>query len=70
MKLKMNMKPLEYKRRKDNVKLQGWWFMTAVNSIEYANSAFNPFDINLDGWGEQVSEDIDSYEETFGNCKI
>ena len=57
---------LEDKRRKDSVKLQGWWFMTAVNSIEYANSAFNPFDINLDGWGEQVNEDIDSYEEVFG----
>lgn len=56
---------LEEKRKKDSVKLQGWWFMTAVNSIEYANSAFNPFDINLDGWGEQVNEDIDSYEEIF-----
>jgi hypothetical protein len=56
---------LEDKRKKDSVKLQGWWFMTAVNSIEYANSAFNPFDINLDGWGEQVSEDIESYEEIF-----
>ena len=56
---------LDDKRKKDSIKLQGWWFMTAVNSIEYANSAFNPFDINLDGWGEQVSEDIDSYEEIF-----
>ena len=56
---------LEDKRKKDSVKLQGWWFMTAVNSLEYANSAFNPFDINLDGWGEQVSEDLDSYEEIF-----
>ena len=56
---------LEDKRKKDSVKLQGWWFMTFVNSIEYANSAFNPFDINLDGWGEQVSEDIDSYEDIF-----
>jgi hypothetical protein len=56
---------LEDKRKKDSVKLQGWWFMTAVNSLEYANAAFNPFDINLDGWGEQVSEDIDSYEEIF-----
>jgi len=56
---------LEDKRKKDSVKLQGWWFMTAVNSIEYANSAFNPFDINLDGWGEQVNEDIESYEEIF-----
>ena len=56
---------LEDKRKKDSVKLQGWWFMTAINSIEYANSAFNPFDLNLDGWGEQVNEDIDSYEEIF-----
>ena len=56
---------LEDKRKKDSVKLQGWWFMTAVNSLEYANTAFNPFDINLDGWGEQVNEDIESYEEIF-----
>jgi len=56
---------LEDKRKKDSIKLQGWWFMTAINSIEYANSAFNPFDLNLDGWGEQVNEDIDSYEEIF-----
>lgn len=56
---------LEDKRKKDSIKLQGWWFMTFVNSVEYANAAFNPFDINLDGWGEQISEDIDSYEEIF-----
>jgi hypothetical protein len=56
---------LEDKRKKDSIKLQGWWFMTFVNSVEYANSAFNPFDINLDGWGEQINEDIDSYEEIF-----
>lgn len=56
---------LEDKRKRDSIKLQGWWFMTFVNSIEYANAAFNPFDLNLDGWGEQVSEDIDSYEEIF-----
>jgi hypothetical protein len=57
---------LEDKRKKDSVKMYGWWFMAAVNSIEYANASFNPFDLNLDGWGEQVSEDIDSYEELFG----
>jgi len=56
---------MEDKRKKESIKLQGWWFMTFVNSIEYANSAFNPFDLNLDGWGEQVSEDIESYDELF-----
>jgi hypothetical protein len=56
---------MEDKRKKDSVKLQGWWFMTFINSMEYANAVFNPFDLNLDGWGEQVNEDIDSYEEIF-----
>uniref|UniRef100_A0A6C0I377 Uncharacterized protein n=1 Tax=viral metagenome TaxID=1070528 RepID=A0A6C0I377_9ZZZZ len=56
---------LEEKRKKDSVKLQGWWFMTFINSVEYANTVFNPFDLNLDGWGEQVSEDLESYEDIF-----
>jgi hypothetical protein len=57
---------LEDKKKKESKKLYGWWFLTAVNTIEYANSALNPFDINLDGWGEQVSDDVDSYDEIFG----
>jgi len=56
---------LEDKRRKDSVKLQGWWFITLVNSLEYANAAFDPFGVNLDGWGEKVSEDLPEYEEIF-----
>ena len=56
---------LEDKRKKDSVKVQGWWFMTFVNSIEYANAYFDPFDLNLDGWGEQVNEDLESYDEIF-----
>jgi len=57
---------LEEKRKKDSIKLQGWWFTTVVNTLEYGNALLNPFDLNLDGWGEQVSEDLDSYEEIFG----
>ena len=56
---------MDDKRKKDGMKLQGWWFMTFVNSLEYANAAFDPFGLNLDGWGEQISEDIESYEEIF-----
>jgi hypothetical protein len=56
---------VEEKRKKDSVKLQGWWFTTIVNSMEYANAMFDPFGLNLDGWGEQISEDLDSYEEIF-----
>ena len=35
---------LEDKRKKDAIKVQGWWFMTLVNSVEYANAAFDPLD--------------------------
>ena len=56
---------LDDKRKKDSVKLQGWWFITLVNSLEYANSAFDPFGVSLDGWGEKVSEDLPEYEEIF-----
>uniref|UniRef100_A0A6C0HK25 Uncharacterized protein n=1 Tax=viral metagenome TaxID=1070528 RepID=A0A6C0HK25_9ZZZZ len=56
---------LEEKRKKDAIKLQGWWFTTVINTLEYGNALVNPFDLNLDGWGEQVSEDLDSYDEIF-----
>ena len=57
---------MDDKRKKDGIKLQGWWFTTLVNSLEYGNAVFDPFGLNLDGWGEQINEDIDSYEEIFG----
>jgi hypothetical protein len=56
---------MEDKRKKDGVKLYGHWLMTFVNTLEYGNAVFNPFDLNLDGWGEQVSENIDDYDEIF-----
>lgn len=59
---------IEDKRKKDSVKLQGWWFTTFINTIEYGNAAFDPFGLNLDGWGEQITEDLDSYDEIF--CEL
>jgi hypothetical protein len=56
---------MEDKRRKDGVKLYGHWLTTFINTLEYGNAILNPFDLNLDGWGEQVSENIDDYEDIF-----
>lgn len=56
---------VEDKRKRDSVKIQQNWMITMVNTIEYGNSMFDPFGISLDGWGESVSEDIDSYNEIF-----
>jgi hypothetical protein len=56
---------LEDKRKRDSVKIQQNWLITMVNTIEYGNSMFDPFGVSLDGWGESISEDIDSYGEVF-----
>jgi hypothetical protein len=40
--------------------------MAIINGIEFLNSRFDPFDINLDGWGEQLNENITDYDEIFG----
>jgi hypothetical protein len=57
---------VEDKRKKDSLKLQSWWLKTLVNSVEFANSTFDPFGFDLSGFGEQVEEDMDSYEDVFG----
>ena len=56
---------VEDKRKRDSVKIQQNWLITFINTIEYGNSMFDPFGVNLDGWGEQIGEDIDSYDEIF-----
>jgi len=56
---------LDDKRKRDSVKIQQHWLITMVNTIEYGNSMFDPFGISLDGWGESIGEDVDSYNEIF-----
>jgi hypothetical protein len=56
---------LDDKRKRDAVKMQQNWLITMINTIEYGNSMFDPFGVSLDGWGESVGEDVDSYNEIF-----
>jgi Family of unknown function (DUF5767) len=37
-----------------------------IHLVSASNGIYeDPFDINLDGWGEQVNEDLESYDEIF-----
>lgn len=56
---------LDDKRKLNSVKIQQNWLITMVNTIEYGNAMFDPFGVSLDGWGESISEDVDSYNEIF-----
>ena len=32
---------------------------------QFLNNRFDPFDVKLDGWAEQVNEILDDYDEIF-----
>ena len=40
--------------------------MAAITGLEFLNHRFDPFDLKLDGWSEQLNENLDDYDEIFG----
>ena len=57
---------MEEKSRSNSMKFQGNMLMAIVNGIEFLNNRFDPFDIKLDGWGEQINENVSDYDDIFG----
>lgn len=57
---------MEEKSKQNSVKFQGNMMMAIINGMEFLNNRFDPFDINLDGWGEQINENVSDYDEIFG----
>lgn len=53
------------KEKSNSIKFQGKMLMACITGIEFLNNKFDPFDIKLDGWGEQVNENINDYDEIF-----
>ena len=54
------------REKKASSKFQGRMLMAAVTGLEFLNNRFDPFDVRLDGWAEQVGENLDDYDEIFG----
>jgi hypothetical protein len=40
--------------------------LACITGIEFLNNKFDPFDLKLDGWSEQVNENLTEYDEIFG----
>ena len=57
---------MEEKAKLNSIKFQNNMLMACINGIEFLNNRFDPFDIKLDGWSEQVSENMTDYDEIFG----
>jgi hypothetical protein len=48
-----------------SVRFQRKMLMACVTGIEFMNSRFDPFDIKIDGWSEQVHENVNDYDDIF-----
>jgi len=57
---------MEEKTKQNSVKFQGNMLMAFINGIEFLNGKFNPFDVQLDGWSEQINENLGDYDDVFG----
>lgn len=53
------------KEKKNSIKFQGKVLTTMITGLEFLNSKFDPFDVKLDGWSEQVNENVDDFDEIF-----
>lgn len=48
-----------------SVRFQRKMMMAFVTGTEYLNTRYDPFSIKLDGWSEQVHENINDYDDIF-----
>jgi hypothetical protein len=57
---------MEERERHNSMKFQGKMLLACITGLEFLNNKFDPFDLKLDGWSEQVNENINEYDEIFG----
>jgi len=57
---------MDEKAKQNSIKFQGNILMTCINGIEFLNNRFDPFDLKLEGWSEQIADNMDDYDEVFG----
>jgi len=48
-----------------SVRFQRKMLMACVTGIEFLNTKFDPFAVKLDGWSEQVHENVNDYDDIF-----
>jgi len=54
------------KEKKNSIKFQGKMLMAFVSGLEFLNNKFDPLDMKLDGWSESINENVEEYDDVFG----
>lgn len=64
--MKQELERLRRDRQVDaSIKFQRKTMITVVSGIELLNSYFDPINAKLDGWSENINENIDDYDDVF-----
>ena len=53
------------KEKTNSIKFQGKVLTTMITGIEFLNNKLDPFDLKIDGWSEQINENIEDYDDIF-----
>jgi len=48
-----------------SIKFSRRMLIACTTGLEFMNKKYNPFEIQLDGWSENVMENVDDYDEVF-----
>jgi len=57
---------MEERSKHSSIKFQGNMMLALVNGVEYLNGKLDYLDIKLDGWSEQVNDNLTEYDDIFG----
>ena len=64
--MQLEMDRLKKDREVDaSIHFQRKMLMACITGIEFLNTKFDPFDVKLDGWSENVHDNINEYDEIF-----
>lgn len=53
------------KEKTNSMKFQGKVLTTLITGLEFLNNKLDPFDIKLEGWSEQINENLEDYDDIF-----
>jgi hypothetical protein len=64
--MRAEVEVLRNQRKKHNgVQFQRKSLLMAVQGLEWMNSTFDPFDVDLDGFGDAVNENVEEFDDIF-----
>jgi len=64
--MKMEMERIKNDKEVDtSIQFQRKMLMACVTGVEFLNTKFDPFDVKLDGWSENLHDNINDYDEIF-----